>query len=226
VDALYEETRANFEEMKAIIKECLGKMKACLEKKEPTPEETKVLAEPQEVSDGATDEKKIGVTEDRSRDLRLAVGCRGQLKTRTKHDGGFRQECAAAVGRPTRRTVPAMRKGGLRKGPGKKCRSGIRGPGRALGSRMEDRSLKQRRTKDNVVRGAPKERTRPVFKNGVRDRGARQSILMRNERILYEAFRQKIEPEAVRIAVESSIRLREPGDGILWKCQPPPKRKR
>jgi hypothetical protein len=36
------------------------------------------------------------------------------LKTRTKHDGGCRQECAAAVWRPTRRTVPAMRKGGLR----------------------------------------------------------------------------------------------------------------
>jgi hypothetical protein len=63
-------------------------------------------------------------------DLRLAVECCGQLKTRTKLDGGSRQECAATVRRLTHHTIPATRKGGLRKGLGKKCRSGIRGPGR------------------------------------------------------------------------------------------------
>jgi hypothetical protein len=61
------------------VEACEEKTEACLEKKEPTPEET------------------IGAAKDRSRDLRLDVGCRGQLKTRTKHDGGCRQECAAAV---------------------------------------------------------------------------------------------------------------------------------
>jgi hypothetical protein len=44
------------------------------------------------------------------------------------------QECAAAVGRPTRRTVPATCKGRLRKGPGMKCRrSFIKGRGKASG---------------------------------------------------------------------------------------------
>jgi hypothetical protein len=123
------------------------KTRACLEKKEPTPEETETVAEePREVPEGATDEEEFGVTDDRSRDLCLAIGCRGQLKTRTKHDGGSRQECAAAVGRPTRRTVPAMRKGPVRKGLGQKCRrSDIKGRGKAF------RSGKRGRTKDNAI---------------------------------------------------------------------------
>jgi hypothetical protein len=79
-----------------------GRTEACLEKS-------------QEVPKGATGEETIGATEDRSRDLRLAVGCRGPLKTRTRRDGRVRQKYAATVGRPTRRTVTAMRKGELRK---------------------------------------------------------------------------------------------------------------
>jgi hypothetical protein len=127
MDANRREMKANHEEMMAKMDAWLGKTKAspetmaacegktetCLEKKEPTPEETEVVAKPQEVPEGAKDEEAIGAAKDRSKDLRLAVGCRGQLKTRTKRDGRLRQECAA-VGRQTRRTVPGMRKGGLR----------------------------------------------------------------------------------------------------------------
>jgi hypothetical protein len=145
MDAYYdrEEARmdAYYEGMIAIIKECLGRTEA---KKESTPKETETVGEPQEVPEGATDAKAIGAAKDRSRDLRLAVGCRGHLKTRTKRDGRLRQECAATVGRPTRRFVPALRKGGIRKGPVKECRrSGIRVPGRTLGNRMTDRGLKK-----------------------------------------------------------------------------------
>jgi hypothetical protein len=215
-----EEMMAGLKRLNATADAWLEKTEAFLEKKEPAPKEIKAVAEPQEVPEGATGEETIGTAKDRCRDLRLAVGCRRQLKTRTKRNGRVRQEYAATVGRPTRRTVPAMRKGGLRKGPGKKCRSGIRGPGRTLGSRMEDRSLKQRRTKDNVIRGTSKEWTRPVFKNGVRDRGARQSMLMRNGRRLYEALWQKFEPEAVKIAAESSIRLRDRGTGYCGSVGP------
>jgi hypothetical protein len=83
------------------------------------------------------DEETTRAAKDRSRDLNLAVGCRGHLKTRTKRDGRVRQEYAATVGRPTCHTVPAMRKGGLRKGPGMKCRrSGIKGRGITTGSGM------------------------------------------------------------------------------------------
>jgi hypothetical protein len=65
----------------------LGKTKASPEKteacpvkteakREPTPDEIGAVAKSQEVPEGATDEEAIGVTEDRSRNLRLAEGCR------------------------------------------------------------------------------------------------------------------------------------------------------
>jgi hypothetical protein len=115
------------------------------------------MAKPQEVPEGVTDEETIGATEDRSRDLRLAIGSSGQLKTRTKHNGGSRQECAGTVGRPTRRTVPAMCKGGLRKGPVTKCcHSGIKGQGITSGSGMRGmirkrRGLEKRNTFYNAI---------------------------------------------------------------------------
>jgi hypothetical protein len=193
--------------MEAKMDANLHKTEACLEKKEPTTEETEAVEKSQEVPEGATDEETIGAAKDRSRDLRLAVGCSGQLKTRTKHDGRLRQECAATVGRPTRRTVPAMRKGGLRKGPGKKCRSGIRGQSKASRDEKSRRML-------------------PECNNGIRDGGARQHLLLEKEKILNEAIRKSLRREIARLIFESSIRLREPRDGILWKCRPPPKRKR
>jgi hypothetical protein len=142
---------ANYEEMIKAITEgyrgapeaCSVKTEACLEK-ESAPEETEAVETSQEVPKGATAEEAIGVTEDRSRNLRLAVGCRGQLKPRAKHDGGFRQECAATAGRPTCRTIPVMHKGKLRRGQGRKChRSGIKGLGKISGSKMTDRGLKK-----------------------------------------------------------------------------------
>jgi hypothetical protein len=132
-----------------------------------------------------------------------------------------------------------MRKGGLRKGPGKKCSSGVRGQNKASRNRKRGRILKRdqqpavgyrnplkRHTKNKVVRGAPKERTRPVFKNGIRDRDAKQHLLLKKERILNKAIRQSLDLEIAKLIFESSIGLREPSDRILWKCRPPPKRKR
>jgi hypothetical protein len=94
MDAYYKKRDAYYEKMIAIIKEGLGRAE---DKRKPTPEETEAVAEPREVPEGATGEETIEATDDRSRDLRLAAGCREQLKTRTKHDSGSRQECAAAV---------------------------------------------------------------------------------------------------------------------------------
>jgi hypothetical protein len=167
IEAYYdrEEARmdAYYEKMKAIIKEtfqeamevCRAVTPTCLEEeKESSPEETEAVAEPQEVPEGVTDEEAIGAAEDRSKDLRLAVRCRGRLKTRTKPDGRLRQVCAATVGRPTHRSVPAIRKGGLRKGPGRMCcRSGI--GRRSKASRAGKRGM----AKNNVEQGAPEGRT-------------------------------------------------------------------
>jgi hypothetical protein len=113
-------------------------------KKEPAPEETETMAEPEEVPERATEQETTEAAEDRTGEQRLTVGCRGRLKTRTKRDGRLRQECAATVGWPTRHFIPALCKGGLRKGLGKERGSGIRGQGKASGDRMRGRTRKRR----------------------------------------------------------------------------------
>jgi hypothetical protein len=215
------EMLAGLKKMNAKMDAWLGKTEVCLEEeREPTPKETDVVVDRQEVH-------KEG-TEDRAGDLRLVKRRHRQRKKRAQIDGEPRQKFAAFRRRSTRRAVPALLKGHVRKGLRRHRRSGVRGPGRTPGSRIENRGLKERRTKDKAIRGIPgkrtcegNRRTRPVFGNGLR-----QSTLVRNGMRSYAAFRQKFAPEAVRTAFKSSIRLREPGNGTLWKCRPPPKRKR
>jgi hypothetical protein len=108
---------------------------------------------------------------------------------------------------------------------------------------MEDRSLKKWQTKFNVVQGTPKDqtcdkrrRTRPECNSGIRRlsktpgngmRGWTRKLDRRlKERTLNEAIRKSPRREIVRLIFESSVGLREPGSGTLWKCQPPPKWKR
>jgi hypothetical protein len=192
------------------------------------------VAQPEEVPERATEQETVEATEDRTGEQRRAVGCHGRLKTRTKCDGRLRQECAATVGRPTCRFVPALRKGGLRKGPGKRChRNGVRGPGETSGSRMEGRGLKQWRTNVNAVGGTPKgrtsekkRRTRPKCNNGIRGRGAGQHRRLEGIRMHRELIRQSLDLEIAKLIVESHTGLRKPGNGTLWKCRPPPKRNR
>jgi hypothetical protein len=228
IDSSQERTDANLEEMKAEINAWLGEMKtwrgvthACQEeKKESTPKETKALEEPQEVPEGATDAETLGATEDRAGELHLAVRCRGRLKTRTKRDGRLRQECAATIGRPTRRFVPALRKGGLRKGPGKECRSGIRRPGRTFSSRIDGRSLKQRQIKGNVVRETPegrtykkRSRTRPKCNNGIRGRDAGQHRRLEGIRMHRELIRQSLDLEIAKLIIVEGTKLKK---NYIW----------
>jgi hypothetical protein len=146
------EIKAHHEEMMAKMDAWRGVMPACLEEEEPAPEGTEVVVKSQEVPEGVTDKEAIGVTEDRSRNLRLAVGCRERLKTRAKRDGRVRQVYAATIGQPTRCFVPALCKGGLRRGPGKKCPHGSKGQNKAfrIGKRKmigkQRRRLERRRT--------------------------------------------------------------------------------
>jgi hypothetical protein len=161
------------------------------------------------------------------------------LKTQTKPDGRLRQVCAAAVGRPTRRSVPAICKGGIRKGPGRMCHhSCIRG--RSKASPVGKRGM----AKSNVERGTPEGRTdekrrrmRPECDSGIRrlnktsGNGVRGRIMKRDQRLVtkrthHEATRQDKRLEIVKIAANLSIRLWELGDRTLWKGRPPPKRKR
>jgi hypothetical protein len=71
----------------------------------------------------------------------------------------------------------------------------------------------------------------PVWNKGIGAQAARQLLLMTNEkafnrRRVYEALRQKFEPEAMKIAAELSIGLLEVSDWTLWRSQSPHKRKK
>jgi hypothetical protein len=169
MDANRQERKAHREEMRAEMDAWLGGVTHAYLEKEPAPENIEAVAETEVVPEGAMGEEAIGVTEDRSRNLRLAVGCRGRLKKRTKPDGRLRKVCATAVGRPTHRSVPAIRKGGLRKGPGRMCRRSCIS-GRSKASHTGKRGM----AKNNVERGTPggrtcerRRRTRPECNSGI-----------------------------------------------------------
>jgi hypothetical protein len=234
--ASWESTEAREEKVKALpetTEACPGVTPARLEKKEPTPEETEAVAVTEEVPVRATEQESVEAAEDRTGDLRLAARRRRQRRKWAQENGGPRQKFAAFRGQVTRRAVPALLKGHVRKGPRRNRQSGVKGPGRTSGSRIGNRGLTERRTKDKAVRGTPgkrtcerNRRTRPVFGNGLRDQGERQSTLVRNGMTFCEAIRQRLDVKIAKFIFEPYIRLREPGDWKLWKCRPPPKRKR
>jgi hypothetical protein len=212
--------------------------------KEPTPEETEAVEGPQEVPEGATGEEAIGAAKDRAGEQRLAVRRHRQRKKRAQVNGGPRQKVAAFRGRFTRRAIPALLKGHVREGPRRNRRSGVRGSGKTSRSRIDGRNLKQRQIKGNVARDSPegrmdekRRRTRPECNNGIRKlnkvsrTGRRGRIVMRDQRLEakrthLEVTRKSLDLEIAMLIVGSYIGLREPGDGTLWKCRPPQKRKR
>jgi hypothetical protein len=241
MDAYYEKMDARYEKRMAImdayyegtiaiIKECLGRPEA---KKEPTPKEPEAVAESREVPKGGTDEETSRGTVDRSGEQRQAVRRHRQRKERAQGNGGPRRKFATVRGRFTRRAVPALRKGHVRKGPG-----------RTLGGRMTDRGLKKRRTEVSVVRGTPKgrtseerRRTRPECNSGIRRLSKTSGNRMRgwtgkrDQRLdakgtHREVIRKSLDLEIAMLIVQSPIGLQEPGDEFLWTCRPPPKRKR
>jgi hypothetical protein len=226
-------------------------MKACREvthayledEKEPTPEETETVEKAQEFPKRGTDEVTNAGTEDRTGEQSLAVRHHRQRKKRPQVNGGPRRKFATVCGRFTRRAVPALLKGHVRKGPRRNRRSGVRGPGKTFRSRMEGRSLKHRKIQVNVARETPKERTcekkgrtRPECNSGIRRlsktsgnrRGGRSEKLdqrLKAKRMHREIMRGSLRREIAKLMIMSFIWIREPGNGTLWKCRPPPKRK-
>jgi hypothetical protein len=201
---------------------CPVKTRACLEKNESAPEEIGAMTEPQGVPEGTTDKETSGATEDRGGEQRLAVRRHRRPKKRAQDNGGPLRKFAVARGRFTRRAVPALRKGQVRKGPG-----------RTLGGRMTDRGLKQWEAKNYAVQGTPKgrtferrSRTQPRRDCGMKDRDMKQRPRLGRGRTFIEALGQTFGLEVVEWTVGSSTRLRGPSIWKLWECRPPPKRKR
>jgi hypothetical protein len=72
----------------------------------------------------------------------------------------------------------------------------------------------KRRTRDNVVQGAPEGWTRPECNNRIKERGIKQQPRLGkqntlNERTLCEALRWTSKPETVKIAIMLSGRLKK-----------------
>jgi hypothetical protein len=247
-EASRESTKACEENTKALLETteaCPEVTQACLEEeKEQAPGETEAMEKYWEVPEGAADEEKFGATKDRAGELRLAVRRHRQRRKRAQENGGPRQKSAAFRRRFTRRAVPALLKGHVRKGPRRNRRSGVREPGKAFRNRIDGRSLKQRQIKGNVARETPtertcekKRRTRPECNSGIRRlsktsgnrRGGRSEKLgqrLEAKRMHREIIRRSLRLEVAKLMIMSFIGIREPGNGTLWKGRPPPKRKR
>jgi hypothetical protein len=83
------------------------------------PEETQATVEYQELQMEEADAENIGSSEDRFGDRRLGVRRRRGAKKRSQDSVGSRQKVSAVRKRVIRRAVPAVRKGQMRKSPGK-----------------------------------------------------------------------------------------------------------
>jgi hypothetical protein len=86
---------------------------------EANPEPTEAAVERQELFKEETSHDNIGSSENRCKDQRLAVRRRRGAKKRTRDSVGSLQKLSAARKRVILRAVPAVRKGQMRKGPGK-----------------------------------------------------------------------------------------------------------
>jgi hypothetical protein len=246
VDTHYGRVIAKLDARLGEVKACEGTTKVFLEKKGSAPEEPESVAEPKEVPESATEQETVQAAEDQTGELRLAVRRHRQRRKRAQENGGPQQKFAAFHGRVTCRAIPAVRKGHVRKGPGKKCHSGLRGQtkasrngkrGRIVGWDQQPavgyQSPLTQHTKDIVVRDTPEGRvcekrrwTQPRCNSGIKDRGMKQWPHLGTGNTFIEALGQNFGLEIVKRTVGSSTILRSLSNWLLWKCRPPPKQKR
>jgi hypothetical protein len=93
------------------------------------------------------------------------------------------------------------------------------------------RNPRKKRTKDFVVRGAPKartfekrQRTQLKFNNGIKNRSLKLQLHLWSERAFNKTVRQNIGLEVAKQVVGSSAGLREVSDWTLWRGRYPSKR--
>jgi hypothetical protein len=178
--------------------------------------EIKSVVKHYEVSKEESSVEAIGALEDRCGDRHLVVGRLRQQKKRTQGDGGSRKKLAAVRSRLTCHAISALRREIGHKGP------------------TVEKKRRKKRTKEYVVRGAPKgrtfekrRRTQLKFNTGIRDRGLTQELRVGNKnKTLCRALGQTHELEVMNRAIEIPIKLREVSYWKLWRRRPPPKRKR
>jgi hypothetical protein len=159
----------------------------------------------QELFKEETNFDNIGSSEDRSGYQRLAVRRRRGAKKRPQASVGSRQKVSAARKRVTHRAIPAVRKGNIRKGPGK----------------------------DGSSRGAPKgrrlQKTHRINLGcniGIRNRGPKDQLCLRMWRTSRRKFKKPIQLEKNTRIFRSMNGLRKANRWTFWKVRPPPKCKK
>jgi hypothetical protein len=103
---------------------------------EATPEATEAAVERQELFEEEINFDTIGSSEDRCEDQRLAVRRRRGAKKRSQDSVGSWQKISAARKRVKRRPVPAVRKGHIRKGPGRNSVERVHPKSRTFGKKQ------------------------------------------------------------------------------------------
>jgi hypothetical protein len=83
---------------------------------------------------------------------------------------------------------------------------------------------KKRRTRPECNSGIQK--LNRVSRTGKRGRIVKRDQRLKAKRTHLEVTMKSLDLEIAMLIVGSHIGLREPGDGTLWKCWPPSKRKR
>jgi hypothetical protein len=104
------------------------------------PEETQAAVECQKLQMEEADVDAFASSEDRSGYRRLAVRHHQGAKKRIHDSDGSRQKHSAARKRVMRRAVPAVRKGNIRKGPGRNSVERVHPKSRTFGKKQRLRS--------------------------------------------------------------------------------------
>jgi hypothetical protein len=182
---------------------CPGEMDATA--LEADPEATEAAVERQEFRENEINAENIVSSEDRSGYQRLAVRRRRGAKKRTQDSVGSQQKLSAARKRVIRRAIPAVRKGNIRKSPGK----------------------------DSTARRAPKGRRLVKIRRrgqdcniGIWNRGSKNQLHLRMRRTSSRNYRMPVQLEEENRIVSSTIELQDVNDWTFWKVRPPPERKK
>jgi hypothetical protein len=172
---------------------------------EATPDETEAAVERQERFEKETNFDTIGSSEDRCEDRRLIVRRRRGPKKRSQDSVGSRQKSSAARKRVIHRAVPAVRKGQMRKGPGK--------------DRTTRGALKRRRLEKIRRRGQE-------CSVGLRNRGPKNQLHLGMRRSSSRAYRMPMQLEMANLIFGSTTEIQDVNDWTFWKVRPPSKRKK
>jgi hypothetical protein len=173
---------------------------------EANPEATEAAVErPELFEKEETNAENIGPSEDRCEVQRLAVRRRRGAKKRPQDSVGSWQKLSAARKRVGRRAIPAVRKGNIRKGPGRN-------------------SVERVHTKSKML--DKKQRNNSECADGRVDRDLKKRLRLRMKRTSDTCYMKPTKLQMANRIVGSTNKLQDVIYWTFWKVRPPPKRKK